>query len=287
MAGNTCEIVIDHNERDTAPKCLNDPSLSDHRYLHTKYCFLLYSVINLIHYNLIVVAIDMRGYGDSDKPLGIAPYTIDHLTGDLRDAIPALGYSSCVLVAHDWGAAVAWQFAMEYPDLVDKLIIMNGPHPKRMQKLIQSSRKQFFMSWYMFFFQLPYLPEFVLSMSDYNGIKAMFHGRGVGLRNRDNITADDLEAFKHNCQREGALTAMINYYRAALRYTPKLKSAVITSPTLLIWGEEDTALDIALTEGLEKYVHDINVKLIPGASHWVQQDQPELVNDAMHDFLQG
>ncbi|XP_077989005.1 epoxide hydrolase 3-like isoform X2 [Glandiceps talaboti] len=236
-----------------------------------------------------VVAVDMRGYGDSDIPKGIAPYAMTCLTGDVRDMIPALGYSSCVLVAHDWGAAVAWRFAMDYPDLVDKLVIMNGPHPDRFRKVISSSLKQFLMSWYMFLFQLPFLPEIVFKLNDYSWIKGAFCGKEMGMRNPEAMTEEDIEAFKYNIQREGASTAMVNYYRAAVRYPPagKPKSPIITSPTLLIWGAEDKALDISLTEGLEKYVSDITVKLVPNASHWVQQDRPDETNRLMREFLTG
>ncbi|XP_070542807.1 epoxide hydrolase 4-like [Ptychodera flava] len=300
--------------RNTPPACLDDNSLGSHAYLRTKTLKLHYvsngdrskPLMLFLHGfpefwyswrhqlrafadDYRVVALDMRGYGDSDKPKGIGAYALDNLTSDVRDAIPALGHSSCVLVAHDWGGAVAWRFAHDYPDLVDKLIIMNSPHLKRFEEVISTSMKQFKKSWYMFFFQLPYLPEFICRMADYAWIKAAFCKPPMGVRSEGAMTDDDIEAFKYNFQQEGVATATINYYRAAMRYPParEPKHPVITSPTLLIWGEEDQALCIELTEGMDKYVQDVTVKRVPDASHWVQQDKPQEVNQIMREFLKG
>lgn len=231
-----------------------------------------------------VVAIDLRGYNDSDKPQGLAAYRMDELIKDVAGVIRGLGYDRCILVAHDWGGAIAWQFAYAYPERVDRLIVMNLPHPAKFQQGLQTPQ-QLLRSWYIFLFQLPMLPELLLQAGDYQLIAEMFSRAAI---DKAAFTPEDLEAYKDAAAKRGALTAMLNYYRNLLQSgsTPREWSK-LTVPTLLIWGENDVALGIELTYGTEAYVENLTVRYIPHCSHWVQQEQPQLVNQSMREFLQG
>ncbi|WP_019500566.1 alpha/beta fold hydrolase [Pseudanabaena sp. PCC 6802] len=230
-----------------------------------------------------VVALDLRGYNDSDKPAGVSAYTMATLIEDIRGVINGLGYGTCILVAHDWGGAIAWHFAYVYPDMVSKLIVMNLPHPAKFSEGL-STPKQLLKSWYIFFFQIPWLPEQLLAFNDYRAIAAAFTEWAI---DKSAFTAEDIAAFKDAASRRGALTAMLNYYRNIFQ-SGAIGSrtwSAIKIPTLMIWGENDAALGKELTYGTELYVKDLTLKYIPNCSHWVQQEQPKLVNQYMREFL--
>lgn len=232
-----------------------------------------------------VVAVDMRGYNLSDKPEGKAAYELPILLEDVKGMIHALGYQDCILVAHDWGGAIAWSFAYDHPKMVKRLIVMNLPHPAKLRAGLRTPR-QLLRSWYMFAFQLPVLPEWLLRRRNYQGIANALEGM---LIRKEALSQADLAAFRAAAAQPGALTAMIHYYRANLRQFIKSdrihEEEPLTVPTLLIWGEEDAALGKELTYGTEEYVEDLTLCYIPQCSHWVQQEQPDLVNQYMRDFL--
>ncbi|MFP4133086.1 MAG: alpha/beta fold hydrolase [Halothece sp.] len=232
-----------------------------------------------------VVAPDLRGYNDSDKPQGISAYAITELVEDVKGIIEGFGKEKCVLVGHDWGGAIAWHFAYTYPEMLEKLIIMNLPHPAEFSKGLKTPQ-QLLKSWYIFFFQLPFLPEWFLSWHDYSAIAAAFTEMAI---DQTAFTQQDIEAFKEAAGKRGALTAMINYYRCAFRDLFQLTDREwgrLDIPTLMIWGEQDTALGKELTYGTEKYVKNLQLRYLPKCSHWVQQEQPELVNRYLREFLQ-
>ena len=233
-----------------------------------------------------VVAIDMRGYNDSDKPDRLSAYKMSELTADVKGVIKWLGYDDCILVAHDWGGAIAWNFVYEYPDLVEKLIVMNLPHPAKFIAGLKTWR-QLQKSWYIFWFQIPFLPELMFQANDYQAITSTFTDMAI---DKSAFSLEDLAAYKQAAAKPGALTAMINYYRANFDLLPKEKSTqnygVLDIPTLMIWGEEDTALGKELTYGTDEYVANLELKYIPDCSHWVQQERPKLVNQYMRNFLQ-
>lgn len=232
-----------------------------------------------------VVAIDMRGYNDSDKPESLFAYKMSELIADVRGVINGLDYEDCILVAHDWGAAIAWNFAYEHPNMVDKLIVMNLPHPA---KLIAGLKtwSQLQKSWYIFAFQIPLLPELIFQANDYQAIASAFVDTVI---DKSAFTPEDVSAYKEAAAKPGALNAMINYYRANFSIIPddriNREYGILDIPTLMIWGEEDFALGKELTYGTEEYVKDLQLKYIPNCSHWVQQEQPDLVNRYMRDFL--
>ncbi len=230
-----------------------------------------------------VVALDLRGYNESDKPQQQSAYVMSEFVKDVEGVIKGLGYDRCVLVGHDWGGAIAWNFAYAHPEMLERLIVLNMPHPAKFADGLRTPQ-QLLRSSYAFFFQLPLLPELLIQSSDYGAIESAFKGMAV---NKSAITQADIEAYKDAASRRGALTAMLNYYRNAFPSMTLRDWSVLQVPTLMIWGEEDTALGKELTYGTEKYVRDFQIRYIPNCSHWVQQEQPELVNRYMREFLAG
>ena len=231
-----------------------------------------------------VVAPDLRGYNESDKPQDLAAYDMSELIADVKGIVEGLGYDSCILVAHDWGAAIAWNFAYTYPQMVQKLIVLNIPHPALFAKGLRTPQ-QLLKSWYIFAFQIPWLPEFLFQLNDYQAIKNAFVEMAI---DKTAFPTEDLIAYRDAAAKPGALTAMINYYRQAFKSlfsTQQPQWDILQVPTLTIWGESDTALGKELTYGTEEYVSDWRVRYIPNCSHWVQQEQPELVNQYIEEFL--
>jgi len=148
-----------------------------------------------------VVAIDMRGYNDSSKPAWQSSYTIETLAKDIHDFVHALGRDSCILVGHDWGGFVSWQTATAYPELVDKLIILNAPHPGAFSRKLRSSIRQFIKSWYIFVFQIPYLPEMTIMNDDLEFLRELFE---------ETVCEEELEGYKYAWSRKGELSI---YYK--------------------------------------------------------------------------
>lgn len=229
-----------------------------------------------------VVALDLRGYNESEKPQQQSAYAISELIKDVEGVIKGLGYDRCILVGHDWGGAIAWYFAYAHPEMVERLIVLNIPHPAKFAEGLRTPQ-QLMRSWYAFFFQLPMLPEFLIELSDYQLIEFAIKGMAV---DKSAFTQADIDAYKNAAAKPGALTAMINYYRNAFSSFQQQEWTLLDVPTLMIWGEEDTALGKELTYGTEEYVKDFQIRYIANCSHWVQQEKPERVNQYIRDFLQ-
>ena len=239
----------------------------------------------LAEHGYCVVAPDLRGYNDSDKPR--TGYSVSNLLRDIVGLIKGLGYEKASIVGHDWGGALAWVFAMRYAEMTERLIVLNAPHPMAFIRDLRTF-KQLRKSWYMFFFQLPWLPEFILSRDHAGAIAQMLTSTAL---QKSAFPPEVLERYRIAMSRPGTLTAALNYYRAMFRRplsTARLSTGDvrITAATLLIWGVHDVALDINLTKDLEQWVPDIRVRLVPDSGHWVQQEKPELVNEMMLEFLQ-
>lgn len=230
------------------------------------------------------VALDLRGYNDSDKPASLSAYQMSEFIQDLKGVITGLGYEDCILVAHDWGGAIAWNFAYAYPEMVEKLIVLNIPHPAKFAQGLRTPQ-QLLKSWYILAFQIPFLPELLFQLNDYQAIKEAFSGMAI---DKTAFSEADLNAYRDAAAKPGALTAMINYYRGIfpLLFNNQPEWQILEIPTLTIWGEADTALGKELTYGTEAYVRDWQIKYIPNCSHWVQQEQPALVNSYIWEFLQ-
>jgi pimeloyl-ACP methyl ester carboxylesterase len=231
-----------------------------------------------------VVAPDLRGYNLSDKPAGVASYRLDLLCQDVVGLIRHIGAARAVVVGHDWGGGIAWETALRHPALVEKLVILNAPHPEAFFRELKTF-EQLRRSWYMFLFQLPWLPEWKISRRNFAAFDQLFRADPV---RPDAYTDLDIQLTKEAFAQPGALTAAINYYRAAFRSRlggRETRNPRTEIPTLLIWGERDRYLGIRLTEGLEGWVPNLRIERLPDASHWVQNDAPERVNELLLEFL--
>ncbi len=232
------------------------------------------------------VAPDLRGYGDSSRPGRQSDYRLDHLVADTAALFDAFGGAGAngrrLLVAHDWGALIAWVFAQRAPLPLDGLVIMNVPHPKVFADVLARSWAQKRKSWYAAFFQLRWLPEAMLGANGAAAIGKAFTDWAI---DKSAFPPEIVEHYRANARAPGALTAMVNYYRANNRALFAEPVVSIDVPTLMIWGEEDQALDIALTEGYGPLVRDFELRRLPRVSHWVQQEAPDKVNAALLDWL--
>jgi pimeloyl-ACP methyl ester carboxylesterase len=239
-----------------------------------------------------VVAPDARGYNLSSKPPGIAQYAPRRLARDIRDLIAERGASRAFLAGHDWGAAAAWIAAMAHPDVVERLAVLNAPHPRRMLEALRRPGSQMGRSWYMFFFQLPWLPERAVRAGDWWALRRGFeHDARPGA-----FTPQDIDRYREAWSQPGAVGATINYYRASMRRPPAPGSASVAraglgpvrAPTLVIWGERDRYLGVELAEPHRADVPNLEqVVRLPNASHWVQHDEPERVSELLIRFFQG
>ena len=233
-----------------------------------------------------VWAPDLRGYGASSRPKGVAAYALQNLEEDVAALIEASGASEVMLVGHDWGAVIAWYYAMFGRLRIAKLIIMNVPHPALMEKGLRT-RRQLAKSWYIFFFQLPWIPEWGLARKGCEAIGRVFRDMAV---DKSRFPDEVLRVYREAAAAPGALTAMLNYYRALIRGIPRTRRRgilPINIPTLVIWGEVDAALGKELTYGTEKYVSNLTLRYLPNVSHWVQQEAPETVNAMIEAWLLG
>ena len=232
------------------------------------------------------VAPDLRGYGDSERPQERDAYRIRYLVEDAAALFDALGARRRLLIGHDWGAAIAWAFAIRRARPLDGLVIMNVPHPDVFRAVLSRSWAQRRRSWYMLFFQLPVLPELMLKAGDAAVIGRMFSGMAIDKSAfPDAVT----RPYRDNALKPGAMTAMLNYYRAnATDFArPAEPTPKIEVPTLMIWGEEDAALGLELTEGYAPLVEDFTLERLPQVSHWVQQEAPDEVNARLVAWLEA
>jgi epoxide hydrolase 4 len=228
-----------------------------------------------------VVAPDMRGYNLSSKPAAVSAYEPRRLAGDIRELIHERGLERACLAGHDWGAAVAWVVAMAHPEVVERLAILNVPHPRRMLGALRRPGRQIAKSWYMFFFQLPWLPERAVRAGDWRAFRYGFeHDARPGA-----FTPADIDRYREAWSQPGAITATINYYRASMRRPLGARGGgltPITVPTLVIWGEQDRYLGSELAEPDRDDVPGLTrVVRIPEASHWVQHDCPDRVSELL------
>jgi pimeloyl-ACP methyl ester carboxylesterase len=232
-----------------------------------------------------VVAPDLPGYNTSDKPPRVRDYRPSVLARDVADLIVALGAGSATVAGHDWGGALAWLLAMQYPERIQRLVVLNAPHPIRFLKGLTSPR-QLRRSWYILAFQLPWLPERLIAARDFRALRRAF---GRQPTRPGAFTAQDIDRYVAAAAQPGALRAAINYYRAAVRANPLAQAHSLRRvdiPTLVIWGDQDRYLGPELAEPDPAWVPDVRVERIPQASHWVQADAPERVNQLMVEFLQ-
>jgi pimeloyl-ACP methyl ester carboxylesterase len=236
-----------------------------------------------------VVAPDMRGYNLSDKPLRVEDYSVSHLVDDVTGLIRHLGHKDAAVIGHDWGAGVAWAVAFRHPEVVWKLAALQVPPGGAWRRNL--TLKQFLSSWYMLFFQLPRLPEWVISRNNFAGLVDAFKkttaSPGV-------FTDEEIMVYVKAMSQPGALTAALNYYRANFwgRFVRARSDkygtgdAKVKVPTLFIYGEKDTAVLPSTVRGVADFVDAPYTQVrIPESAHWVQQEAPEKVTAALRDFL--
>jgi epoxide hydrolase 4 len=229
-----------------------------------------------------VVAPDTRGYNLSSKPEGFEAYGVDLLADDIRGFIEALGTDSARLVGHDWGGSIAWTVAMNHPEVVDRLAILNAAHPRRLSEGLHHP-SQLRKSWYFFFFATPGLPEDVVHARNWHFFRHFLSDA------KPPYTPEEIERYVEAWSQPGAAAGMINYYRASVRQNQNealAKLHPISAPTLVIWGERDAYLGPELAEPDHDDVPNLDrVERLPDASHWVHHDEAERVNQLLIDFF--
>jgi pimeloyl-ACP methyl ester carboxylesterase len=232
-----------------------------------------------------VWAPNLRGYGRSSRPKGARHYTLDQLLDDIAQLIDASGAKSILLIGHDWGGLLAWFFAARQIRPLEGLVIMNAPHPG-VARVAYQRWAQLRKAWYIAAFQVPWLPDLMLRAGRAWLVGRIFVWASGG---RSVFTPEMLAYYRARASEPGAVTAMLNWYRALLRggVPAEMKSQfpVIATPTLIVWGYEDVALDRSLLDGLDAYVSDLTIRRLVGVSHWVQEDEPETVSRLVQEFL--
>jgi pimeloyl-ACP methyl ester carboxylesterase len=228
-----------------------------------------------------VLAPDQRGYNLSDKPRGVAAYALERLAGDVLGLIRAVGREEAILIGHDWGAAVAWWVAARHPERVHKLVILNVPHPQVMRRALRRRPEQLLRSWYVFFVQLPWLPEALLRLGRWAALRGALTGSS-----RPGTFDGTLPFYSRAWSQPGALTAALNWYRAAARHPPSApKPLRVRVPTLILWGERDRFLSRRLAQP-SLALCDAGELVFLDATHWVQHEEAERVNALMLEFLE-
>jgi pimeloyl-ACP methyl ester carboxylesterase len=228
-----------------------------------------------------VIVPDQRGYNLSSKPAGVASYALTELVSDVIAIADQLGQKKILLAGHDWGAAVAWSTAILHPQRIAKLVVLNVPHPSVMRKFLSTRIRQFLRSWYMFFFQLPWLPETLFSVNDYQiGVRALLRSSRAGT-----FSLEDLAQYRTAWSQPGALTAMIHWYRALFRYRTKFPDRTVYIPTRILWGERDAFLMLEMAKESLRYCTDAELYTFADATHWLQHEEPARVSELLIDFF--
>jgi epoxide hydrolase 4 len=229
-----------------------------------------------------VIIPDQRGYNLSDKPQGVKAYNMHELVKDVIGLIEALDYEKVNLVGHDWGAEVAWMLATWNPERVHRLGIINGPHPAVMKRFLQRDLDQLRRSWYIFFFQLPWLAEASMRVNDWRGETRAIRGSGKVHTFKN----EDIEKYKEAWSQPGAMTGMLNWYRAAARFQIRMpKDPRVKVPTLMLWGTKDVALTHRMARPSMDYCDEGKLIFFPDATHWVQHEEAEEVNKQLLQFI--
>ena len=234
-----------------------------------------------------VVAPDLRGYAESEKPPRVSDYRMPVLVADIVGLIEKFDEERAHIIGHDWGGAIAWAAAQTRPQIVDRLVVLNCPHPLPFQRALRSLSRQVLRSWYVLFFQLPQLPEAILLRDGAAILERSLRGNAI---RPGTFSEDDILEYRRALSIPGAATAALNYYRAVFRDALTGRaldaSTIIQAPTLLIWAEDDFALGRDLTEDMQRlFASDFRIEYLPNTSHWVMEERPEVVNHLLLDFL--
>ena len=228
-----------------------------------------------------VLVPDQRGYNLSSKPEGLQAYTLDALAEDVLGIATAFRRSMFAIVGHDWGAVLAWHLGARHPDRIDRTVILNGPHLGAMRDYTLSHPGQMLRSWYFGFFQVPWLPEQVLSASDFAALRqALTRTSQPGT-----FQPDDLERYRKTWAQPGALTAILNWYRALPLHPRAFRAERITVPVRVIWGDRDPGLQRGVAEASLALCERGEAFHLPDATRWVHHEKPDEVNRLMIEFL--
>ncbi|MBI3169185.1 MAG: alpha/beta hydrolase [Chloroflexi bacterium] len=235
-----------------------------------------------------VIAPDQRGYNLSDKPRGVSAYKVETLARDIIGLFDHFGIQKARLVGHDWGAVVAWHIALHYPERLEKLAILNAPHPDVMTRFMFESTEQRKKSWYVFFFQIPFFVEWVLSRNNYRDLVRTIVGSG----RKSTFSRGDIAEYKKAWSQPGALTGMLNWYRSVVRESLKAVFRKKNSGerrvmvrTLILWGKNDAALSHEMAQPSVELCDDGRLIFFEKATHWVQHDEADEVNKNLIEFL--
>ena len=230
-----------------------------------------------------VIVPDQRGYNLSSKPTGIASYALSELVSDVIAIADQLGQRKIFLAGHDWGAAVAWSAALLHPQRVAKLVALNVPHPSVMRKFMKTRLRQVLRSWYIFFFQLPWLPEALFSAFHFRvGARALLRSSRPGT-----FSTEDLAQYREAWSQPGAVTSMIHWYRALFRYPTKFPDRTVHVPTRILWGERDAFLLPEMAHESLRCCADAELYTFANASHWLQHEEPVRVSELLIDFFRN
>lgn len=228
-----------------------------------------------------VIVPDQRGYNLSSKPADIASYALPELVSDVIAIADQLGQQKIFLAGHDWGAAVAWSTALLHPRRIAKLVVLNVPHPSVMRKFLSTRIRQLLRSWYMFFFQLPWLPEALFSAFHYRiGTRSLLRSSRAGT-----FSFEDLAQYRAAWSQPGAVTATINWYRALFRYRAKFPDRTAHIPTRILWGERDAFLMLEMAKESLRYCAEAELYTFADATHWLQHEEPKRVSEHLIDFF--
>lgn len=230
-----------------------------------------------------VVVPDQRGYNLSDKPYGIAAYRLDRLAADIAGLVAACRHDRAHLVGHDWGGLVAWWTAARHPEWVERLAILNAPHPAVVSGYIRRNPTQALRSIYVGFFQLPVVPEIVLRARNFAAMRGSLRGSSRPGTFKDR----DLDRYADAWAEPGALTAMLNWYRALPRSGDRDADPGIDAPTLILWGRRDRFLEEGLAEASLAFCREARLMTFADATHWLHLEKADAVNAALIEFFRG
>jgi pimeloyl-ACP methyl ester carboxylesterase len=228
-----------------------------------------------------VIVPDQRGYNLSSKPSGVAAYALAELVSDVIAIADQLGREKIFLAGHDWGAAVAWSTAILHPRRITRLVVLNVPHPTVMLKFLSTRARQFLRSWYIFFFQLPWLPETLLAAFNYRiAERSLVRSSRPGT-----FSSDDLAQYRAAWSQPGALKCMIHWYRALFRDRTKFADRGVHVPARILWGDRDAFLLAEMAQESLRYCDNAELFTFAGASHWLQHEEPARVSELMLEFF--
>jgi pimeloyl-ACP methyl ester carboxylesterase len=228
-----------------------------------------------------VIVPDQRGYNQSSKPAGVKSYAIPELVSDIIAIADQLGRQKIFLAGHDWGAVVAWSVALLHPQCIAKLAILNVPHPSVMRRHLSMNRRQLRKSWYIFFFQIPFLPEAFFSSGNFRvGVRSL-----VGSSRPGTFSEADLAQYRAAWSQPGALTAMINWYRALFRHRASFPDRTVHVPTRILWGMRDAFLLPEMAQDSLRYCENAELYTFAGASHWLQHEEPVRISESLIEFF--